>query len=777
MAKQRSLLAIIIFVLGVSLLPAQQDSGASAGGRMVLGRLATGATVSFVRAGTGEWGIEIAGSEGPRLVQEKPAQLEVFTREDDIRQLAAGYKSVETGAGSITARAEIGYGSGVSFRVEDRWSVSGAVLTARRKVQVVGNAPGSAFNSALMLATTPDTPAEGVEYFVPSVLYRGPGGNEGPEAGRAQRIAYREDSMAATMVGLSFKSGASITMLDPAPRGDTTYEDVGNRVTSVLLDDRIKFGAFGSFPGVNGGVEFGFWYPGSMPAPVRAAAAPAPGRGGAAGSRGQSQLLRRYHRIRDGYAHDYEIRFRFAQNETFPVLTKNAWRWAWQVLNPPVTYLDVDLVRRVLLDHLADRVMTVEGRTGIPWIIQATSGLVWNRPDDMRCAMGFVGKNIEAADQLLRESDRDQSARGQRMRKLGLGIIDSFIRLVPMNPPAGEGFDLLTGEPAISFPPSSWRGNLENGYRLFLRAPSEDMVMLMHAYNREKSKGRDHPEWLRWCQQFADWLLPQQRPDGSFPRSWRPGTTTVVEPSGSSSYNPVPLLIMLSKATGPAGAKYMDAAVKAAEYVWTTYGERGYFVGGTMDNPNVVDKEAGMLSLEAFLALYEETKDRKWLSRAEVAANYAETYIWIWNVPMAVDASEGGLAWKKGVPTVGLQGIGARPGGGVDNYMDWSAPAYAKLYKYTKDTHYRDVALVLIHCTKAMLALPGRTYDLAGPGWQQEHWSVGNTRGYSSHRAWLPWVSTNHLWSFVGLEQADPALYKELCAKPAAVQRPSQQGR
>ena len=336
-----------------------------------------------------------------------------------------------------------------------------------------------------------------------------------------------------------------------------------------------------------------------------------------------------------------------------------------------------------------------------------------------------------------------------------------------MNPPAGEGFDLLTGEPAISFPPSSWRGNQENGDRLFLRAPSEDMVMLMHAYNREKSKGRDHPEWLRWCQAFADWLLPQQRADGSFPRSWRPGTTTVVESSGSSSYNPVPLLTLLSKATGPAGAKYLDSAVKAADYVWATYGDRGYFVGGTMDNPNVVDKEAGMLSLEAFLALYEETKDARWLSRAQVAANYAETYIWIWNVPMAVDASEGGLAWKKGVPTVGLQGIGARPGGGVDNYMDWSAPSYAKLYKYTKDTHYRDVALILIHCTKAMLALPGRTYDLAGPGWQQEHWSIGNTRGYSSHRAWLPWVSTNHLWSFVGLEQADPALYKELITRPA----------
>ena len=133
---------------------------------------------------------------------------------------------------------------------------------------------------------------------------------------------------------------------------------------------------------------------------------------------------------------------------------------------------------------------------------------------------------------------------------------------------------------------------------------------------------------------------------------------------------------------------------------------------------------------------------------------------------MPMDASEGGLAWKKGVPTVGLQGIGARPGGGVDNYMDWSVAAYARLFRYTGDPHYRDVALVLLHDTKSMLALPGRTYDLAGPGWQQEHWSIGNSRGYSSHRAWLPWVSTNHLYSFTGLEDFDPQLYREWTTRP-----------
>jgi len=30
---------------------------------------------------------------------------------------------------------------------------------------------------------------------------------------------------------------------------------------------------------------------------------------------------------------------------------------------------------------------------------------------------------------------------------------------------------------------------------------------------------------------------------------------------------------------------------------------------------------------------------------------------------------------------------------------------------------------------------------------------------------WMPWVSTNHLWSITGLEEFDPALFKQLSAQ------------
>jgi hypothetical protein len=328
-----------------------------------------------------------------------------------------------------------------------------------------------------------------------------------------------------------------------------------------------------------------------------------------------------------------------------------------------------------------------------------------------------------------------------------------------MSPPAGVGYNTQTGQ-AIP-------ANFVPGFTL--RMPAEDLAVLVNTYQREKAAGRDHPEWLKWLTAYCDWLLTQQRTDGSFPAAWTSGTSTVIRDSGNTTYVPIPLLVRMTEVTGQ--KKYLDSAIKAADYVWTNFGSKGVYLGATGTGNNIADKESGMLSMEAFQSLYDNTKDPKWLQRTVAAANYTESWIWLWNVPMPIDANDATLHWKKGVPTVGANGIGSDVVGGVDQYLDWAVASYAKLYKLTKDEHYLDVAYVLLHGTKAMLALPGRTYDLLGPGWQQEGWGMGPggaRRGTSGHRFWLPWISANHLYGITGLEEYDPALFRQLSTKPTA---------
>ena len=47
---------------------------------------------------------------------------------------------------------------------------------------------------------------------------------------------------------------------------------------------------------------------------------------------------------------------------------------------------------------------------------------------------------------------------------------------------------------------------------------------------------------------------------------------------------------------------------------------------------HITDKEAGMLSMEAYLSLYDSTQEPRWLERAKAAADFAESWIWIWKV-------------------------------------------------------------------------------------------------------------------------------------------------
>ena len=719
---------------------------AQQGDRVDLGRLETGETVLFVRTAGGEWGIEISGGTSPRLTQQKPAHIEIFRTEEDIRELAAGYKTVRQSASDIDARAEVAYGENVVFRVEDRWSLSGAVVSVRRTVDVVGEAPGG-FNSSIVFAIDSSTHWADLNCLAPGALYGDPTYNGDRSPGgtlnyTARRFLMREDILPAPLFALSFSNGSSVAMLDPSPRGESTVEET--RLSKVVMTDaRFQFGAFGAWQTRESSIEFGFRFPGT--AGIYAFGPDAPTK---------PRMIRRFHPITRGVAHGYAVSFRFGANELFREVTRNSWRWAWSTLKPAVTAIDVEQMRQVLIDHLAAQAATIDGRTAIPFAVATfdTSQPQWNWT---MAAMGFVSKNIECADQLLREGDRDSTGRGQKMRHIGLAIISSMIQALPTVPLQATGYDLATGK--------LWTGERKEWLAPWLRNATEDMRVLMRAYRRERDHGHQHPEWFIWVKTYVDWLILQQREDGSFPRRWKPGSNEIAEPTGTTSYCPVPLLVMMTEETGD--SKYRQGAIRAAEYVWANWGTRGLFVGGASDNPNITDKEAGMLSMEAYLSLYESTKESQWLEHAKAAADFAESWIWIWNLPMPIDADNAHLHWKKGVPTVGVQGITARVAGSVDEYLDWAVPSYAKLFKYTNDRHYLDVAKVLLHDTKSMVALPGRQYDMKGIGWQQEGWHMGPGgpgRGIGGHRFWLPWISANHLHSINGLDELDPFLFQQL---------------
>ena len=697
-------------------------------------------SIRVIENENGNWGIGVDRENGVSFENLKPIEVELFI-DHKRKPEAFGYDEVEETSEGFVGKASLRMLNGVILKVNDRWLTDKEFLHLKRTVKVSGKEgePGG-FMTGVTLKSIRKFDRSEIGVFAPGTIYYGTdcvlddaiGGSQVYESGRGE-VWIREDRLPAPLHGVHFPDGSSMAVLNPLPDGATSVEDAHSTEVKPLIDKAFQFGSIGSKIH-DGLVKIGYWFPGSEGEITY--------KGLTTGRLHEWRL--RYHPFENGFTQEYKVDFRFGQNESFPEFYSKAWRWAWQKLDPEVEHQNLELVRRSLIDMLADQVITINGRTGIPTWKHIVTGELG--PEDYIAAMGFGGRNLESAYYLLQEGLIDSGVRGDSLRNLGIRIINSFVEM-KMVPPAAKGFYIKNGNPTEN--QHVWLRSLGDGFNSMMR------IIIM-----EDENGIEHPEWLAWAQSFGNWLLTQQYSDGGFPRSWRPKTGEIAGASPNSSYNPIQFLVRLSKYTGE--KKYLDAALKAGEFIWTqTQGEGKYFIGGTIDNPDVIDAEAGALSLDAYLALYEETGEQKWLDRAKQAGDFVESWIYIWNVPMIENPGNDKLHWEKGVPTTGLQLV-CTGHSLVFEYMAFEVDEFAKLYRYTGDDHYREVAEILLHNTKSMIALPGRLYGLKGPGWQTEHWTLAPKRGYGMTRVWWPWVTVSQLNGIFDLMDFDRELFEEL---------------
>jgi|SRR6185312_1803617 len=348
-----------LFVLLLAFLAAAQQKQASLppAGRILLGHLANGATVTFVRTGSDEWGIDVSGTAVSRLKQPKPAQVEIYRKEDDVTDIAASYRSVQKKPGEIFATSTVEPAGGAAFTFVDHWKITGDVLILSRTVTVTKEEKDAGFDSAIRLLTEPEISWSDLDYFAPGVIYGDPtyDGDNSPGGVlnyRAKRFALREDQLSAPLFALSFRDGRWAAAMDMSPRGDTTWAESSAAATTPVIDEHIQFGALGAQESSDGGVEFGFWFPGTTHEFTRGFQTPP-----------TPVVRRRYHPVKPGFSQSYQVGFRFGQGASFPAMVRDSWRWAWETLKPPPMKLDLDVVRRVLTTHLDNHVLTVDDRS------------------------------------------------------------------------------------------------------------------------------------------------------------------------------------------------------------------------------------------------------------------------------------------------------------------------------------------------------------------------------------------------------------------------------
>ncbi len=76
---------------------------------------------------------------------------------------------------------------------------------------------------------------------------------------------------------------------------------------------------------------------------------------------------------------------------------------------------------------------------------------------------------------------------------------------------------------------------------------------------------------------------------------------------------------------------YLRSALRAGEWSYEHQYRLFEYRGGPCDTSDILDKESGIYAMFAFIALYDVTDDRKWLEAAQGAADYAETFTFVWH--------------------------------------------------------------------------------------------------------------------------------------------------
>jgi hypothetical protein len=719
--------------------------------------------VSVLKNPDGTLGLSASsGGEPASVSQPTPLRVSLWNGQPDAAPitLQSGYTSLrETAAGDWLGAGSLRVANGVTLEFTDRWDAAQNTLRLRREVCVRGNASGG-FTSVAAFRVPDARPWPEMEWFVPGMIY----GNfdhmrdNSFGAGNYYKpgdytVWIREDRMPAPLLAARLPNGATVAVLNSAPDGATTAAEGQSFSREPMADARFRFGSIIAEERPEG-TTLGYAMPG-------AEGTLSYGRKTGRGPENEQRWRHRYNPLENNFVQRYEVSFHFDHTAGTNELISRSWRWAWDMLGPRPNPQDIDTMRTNMVDVLAENFMEIEDRAGVQFLALAVPG---GKPHpNPKVILGFTGYALGSAEMMLFEAERNpNSERSRQLRRNAGKAIETFLRM-PVNPPLNEGFLLKSGAPQVSTWPSGRTVTEEQS--IYLRSFCDDMKSLMRAYEREEKAGRLHPEWIAWVRQFADWLLTQRQPDDGFPRSWHALSGKLRSASTTGTFNVVPFYAQLYRITGH--KSYLDTALRAGEFAWNTGHARARFTGGTIDNPDVIDKEAATISLEGYLALHHVTRDPKWLDRARIAADIAETWMYIWNVPMPEDADNEKLHWKRGVSTVGIQLI-ATGHSLNDAYMAWDVESYARLARETGDTHYLDVARILLHNTKAMVGTPDDLRGTRGPGWQQEHYCFTLPRGLGRHREWLPWVTVSHLRGINDLFDYDFELYKELAGDSAA---------
>ena len=295
------------------------------------------------------------------------------------------------------------------------------------------------------------------------------------------------------------------------------------------------------------------------------------------------------------------------------------------------------------------------------------------------------------------------------------------------------------------------------GYPTFTRMAADAMEGLLDAYRICEANdiaSTDRVAWRDAVIATADWLVRAQNSDGSWYRcynydggpydastdtsgvTWDPGNVAR-STSKTSTTMPVRFLGKIYEMTGQ--QKYLDAIVKAGDFVLQNLYPNHYWIGGTCDNPDSIDKEAGVFAMYAFDTLYILTGEQKYLDALEEATVFTMSTVLVPSFkinPTSTDARAANPL-KSGYCD-GMSFITCNHNG-IDNYAAFIYYELFRTYILTGNEAYFREAEFIQQNTKGATDY-ANLWDYRYRSLIVEASTIA-TFGFDTINYWLPWCS------------------------------------
>ena len=730
-----------------------------------------------------------SGSATKRCAQPEGEPMQGFG--DPADRLTSKYEAVRrVSPTQIDASAIVRSKTGAEFEVKDRYrTLSGFadIFIMSRTVRVLHKADAGevAFNSLYELefagkTTGPDT----LHFFAPALWYdrntRAAAGAIATEFAHHEYAYWRETRSSMPMVMMQEGgSGAAVAL---AHVGDAGYgspqvtSGADERSREWLADASVQFGALGAAKDgsheQSPKVKIGFIYP-AQEGEITYVAGKAP------------RWARRSHPADPSVRHSYTLAIcadsfanpygtRGEAGSEFASALRGTWRRFFDLFSPEIA-ADVSTNLWTAEIRLLNTVFSHQGPLQAPGFPFKIGNLRTGEDNPYSYQMGFTGQQIPLGFELLRYGTLNHESASLEQ---GREILNFW---ATEDPKAQKSALPMTWYQPNAPEARRW-SNLACSRPIFLRTVSDGMEGMASAiaFARDHGSAADRTEvdkWESFATGFADWLVKHQAADGSFQRAFNPdGTPWKAGPAcsyrgdvdGESKYStPFPIRFLVAMWFATANPAYKQAAVRAGEWAYEHIYLSTAFVGGVA-NRNALDKEAGAEALEAALALYDLAQQAgnkrdaaKWLGAAELAADYLETWQYVWKfVPR--DSTSGTMfrAYTH-VGTMADSFIGTGESAS-DVFLAIASFNYYRLHLLSGEGaggHYGKFAELLENNTALatqMASVPGQDFGWKYDGLTGEAINLTNLQFVDPQIpiGWLAWISNSQLNPMQRLEDA-----------------------